>query len=190
MTMQNKKTYIMKIFRNFISLIAISSLLLSCAPKIPFTQSIRNEHNLKAADLKVLQFYNSHDIVLNRAEKSESEQETVEGTLTIKTGQSVEQIIIKEGTPGLVQSVPGRKKLRVSFEVGDNEGLMFGVANKKVNERYSLMAPDWQGNRGKIQYNGQTYYTSRNSGDTYLQFKMRRLNRYIKKQRVVKGRKI
>ncbi|HIA35867.1 MAG TPA: hypothetical protein EYM84_04620 [Flavobacteriales bacterium] len=180
----------MRTLKTHVALLVISSCLLSCAPKIPFTQSIRDEHNLKDADLKALQFYNSHDIVLNRAEKSDAEQETVEGTLTIKTGQSVEQIIIKEGTPGLVQSVPGENKLRVSFEVGDNAGLMFGAANSKVNERYSLMAPSWNGNRGKIQYNGQTYYTSRNSGDTYLRFKMRRLNKYIKKQRVVKGRKI
>jgi len=171
-------------------LAALALFIYSCSPKTPFTQSIREQYKLGERELKSLQFYNSHDIVLNRAEKAESGQETTDGTLTIKTGRSLEQIFIKAGTPGIVEKVPGDNNLRVSFEVGEGTGIVFGASNRAQNERYTLMAPEWKNDRGKMQYKGKTYYTSRGSGDTYLQFKMKRLNKYIKKQRTVKGRKI
>ncbi|HHZ63884.1 MAG TPA: hypothetical protein EYN51_00020 [Flavobacteriales bacterium] len=180
----------MKKYRSLL-IVALAGLILSsCSPKIPFTQSIREQYKLKENDLKVLQFYNSHEIVLNRAQKSAQEQETVEGTLTITNDRSLEQIVIKAGTPGVVLKVPGTTTMGVSFEVGDETALVFGTSVKGDNERYSLMAPEWENNRGKIQYAGKLYYTSRGSGGVHLLFKMQRLSKYIRKQRVVKGRKI
>ena len=171
--------------------IAIAGLILSsCSPKIPLTQSLREQYKLSENDLKSLQFYNSHEIILNRAQRSAQEQETVEGTLTIKNDRSLEQIVIKAGTPGLVLTVPGTNTMAVSFEAGEGTGLIFGTSVKGDNERYSLMAPKWENNRGVIEYAGKTYYTSRGSGNTHLLFKMKRLSKYVKKQRVVKGRKI
>jgi len=168
----------------------LALILFSCSPKIPFTQSIREQHSLSDSDLKSLQFFNSHDIILNWAESNAKEQDMVDGTLTIKSGKSVEQVIIKAGTPGIAERVPGTKSIAVSFEFGENTGLVFGTSKTSYNDRYTLMAPAWKENKGKIQYSGKTYYTSGRSGDTYLQFKMKRLNKIIRKQRVVKGRKI
>ena len=168
----------------------LALILFSCSPKIPFTQSVREQHSLTESDLKSLQFFNSHDIVLNWAESNAKEQNMVDGTLTIKSGKSVEQVIIKAGTPGIAERVPGTKSIAVSFEFGENTGLIFGTSKTSYNDRYTLMAPAWKENKGKIQYAGKTYYTSGRSGDTYLQFKMKRLNKIIRKQRVVKGRKI
>ena len=180
----------MQKFRSLLIVGLAGLILSSCSPKIPFTQSIREQYKLQEKDLKVLQFYNSHEIVLNRAQRSAQEQEAVEGTLTITNDRSLEQIVIKIGTPGVVLQVPGTTTMGVSFEVGDGTTLVFGTSVKGDNERYSLMAPEWENNRGKIQYAGKTYYTSRGSGDTHLLFKMQRLSKYIKKARVVKGRKI
>ena len=165
-------------------------VLSSCSPKLPFTQSVREQNNLTEADLTSLQFFNSHDIILNWAESNAKEQDMVDGTLTIKSGKSVEQIIIKAGTPGIAETVPGTSSVSVSFEFGDNTGLVFGTSKSSYNDRYTLMAPAWKDKSGKIEYGGKTYYTSGKSGDTFLQFKMKRLNKIIRNQRVVKGRKI
>ena len=165
-------------------------LIASCSPRIPFTQTLREQYKLKDAELKSLQFYASHNIILNRGERTDKEQTTEEGTLTIKSGNYVEQIVIKAGTPGVVEKVIDRNRISVSFEVGENKFLEFGATNPKVNSRYTLLAPKWVNNKGEIQYGGKIYYSGSGSGNVYLLFKMRKLNKYSKEQRVVKGRKI
>ena len=181
----------MKRFNTLLAFAVIVLTLSSCAPKlIPFTQTIREDYKLDEAALKTLQFYISHQIVLNKAEVSDSKQGNIDGVLTIESGRSVEQVVFEVGTKCLVKSSPSDNKLRVYFETDDPEGLMFGIANRTVNERYSLMSPAWEGSRGKIVYKGETYYTSKKSGDTYLQIRMRKLNKLEKSRRVVKGMKI
>jgi len=172
--------------------IAITAMILSsCSPKlIPFTQTLREEYKLDEASLKTLQFYISHEIVLNKAEVKESTQGNVDGVLTLETGRELEQVVFEVGTKCLVKSSPSDSKLRIYFEPDDPEGLMFGMANRTVNERYSLMSPAWEGSRGKIMYKGSTYYTSKRSGDTYLQIRMKKLHKLEKSRRVVKGMKI
>lgn len=181
----------MKSLNSLFAFALVVMTLSSCAPKlVPFTQTIREEYKLDAAALKTLQFYISHEIVLNRAESVDSKQGNVDGVLTLETGRSVEQVVFEVGTKCLVKSSPSDSKLRIYFEPDDPEGLMFGMANRTVNERYSLMSPDWEGARGKIKYKGNTYYTSKRSGDTYLQIRMKKLNKLEKSRRVVKGMKI
>ena len=181
----------MKRFNTVLAFAIVALIFTSCAPKlVPFTQTLREEYKLDEAALKTLQFYISHQIVLNKAEVSDSKQGNIDGVLTIESGRSVEQVVFEVGTKCLVKSSPSDNKLRVYFESDDPEGLMFGIANRTVNERYSLMSPAWEGSRGKITYKGQTYYTSKKSGDTYLQIRMRKLNKLEKSRRVVKGMKI
>jgi len=169
----------------------IAIVFTSCAPKlVPFTQTIREEYKLDDAALKTLQFYISHEIVLNKAESTDETQGNVDGVLTIESGRTVEQVVFEVGTKCLVKSSPSDTKLRIYFESDDSEGLMFGTANRTVNERYSLMSPEWEGAKGKIVYKGETYYTSKRSGDTYLQIRMKKLHKLEKSRRVVKGLKI
>jgi len=177
---------------NTLFAIAITAMTLSsCAPKLmPFTQTLREEYKLDEASLKTLQFYISHEIVLNKAETKDSKQGNIDGVLTLETGRELEQIVFEVGTKCLVKSSPSDSKLRIYFEPDDPDGLMFGIANRTVNERYSLMSPEWEGARGKIQYKGETYYTSKRSGDTYLQIRMKKLHKLEKSRRVVKGMKI
>ena len=185
------KLYNMKRSSTLFALAMAAMMLTSCAPKlVPFTQTIREEYKLDDAALRTLQFYISHEIVLNKAEVTSDKQGNIDGVLTIESGRTVEQVIFEVGTKCLVKSVPNDSKLRIYFEADDAEGLMFGTANRTVNERYSLMSPDWEESRGKIMYKGSTYYTSKRSGDTYLQIRMKKLNKLEKSRRVVKGVKI
>ena len=181
----------MKRANTFFALLAVAMVITSCAPKlIPFTQSIREEFKLSEADLQTLQFYISHEIILNRAESADSKQGNVDGVLTIETGRELEQVGFEVGEKGIVKSVPSDNKLRVVFEQDDPEGLMFGIANRAVNERYSLMSPKWEGSRGKVTYKGETYYTSKRSGDSYLMIRMEKVHKLQKSRRDVKGMKI
>ena len=171
-------------------LCSIAFFMHSCAPRIPFTQSLREQYKLTDDELKSLQFYASNNIVLNRGEKSVREQATDKGTLTLKSGQYVEQVIIKAGTPGLVEKIIDRNRVALSFEIGENKMLEFGATDPKTNDRYTLLAPKWDGNKGLIDYGGNKYYSDPGSGNVYILFKMRKLHKFKKEQRVVKGRKI
>ncbi|MCB0430524.1 MAG: hypothetical protein H6585_12685 [Flavobacteriales bacterium] len=164
-------------------------MLASCATKVPFTQQTRDEYKLTEEELKSLQFYTSHDIVLQRWENQGKEKATEDGTLKIRSGQSVEEVVIRAGTPGVVEKVVDGNRLAISFEAGDHKFLVFGDT-KKQDGRYTLQATEWVDNRAKVNYNDQWYMTNTGSGSTYLVFKIKKLNQFRRKQQIAKGRKI
>lgn len=164
-------------------------LMTSCAPKIPFTQKIREQYKLTNEELSSIQFYASADIVLTRADKAPKEKGTEEGTLIVKSGKSVDEVVIRAGTPGVVEKVVDKHKLAISFEIGDNMFLVFGDTKDRKGP-YTMLAADWNNKRGKLQYGGKTYYTSTSAANVYLHFKMKRFNQIKRNQRVVGGRKL
>jgi len=91
-------------------------LMASCSPKIPFTQSIREQYKLTPEELRGIQFYVSDQIVLRRAESNTAQKTTEEGRLVIESGKSIEQFTIRNGTRGALERVPDGKNLMISFE--------------------------------------------------------------------------
>lgn len=168
----------------------VTSLMMnSCAPLIPFTQDVRETEKLSDDEMKKIQFYVSHDIVLQRGEKGEKGKEISEGTLMTKDEKSVEQVIIKSGTPGIVDRILDGNRVAVRFEEGEEKYLVFGDPNKQG--RYTLLAGEWdKNNRGKLQYGGKTYYTGSGAANVYLTFRMKNLYQFKKDQKVVKGMKL
>ena len=169
-----------------LSTIAIAAT--SCAPRIPFTQAIKEQYKLDENDLKSIQFFTSGDIVLTRGERITNEKGTQEGTLIVKGGKELEEVVIRAGTPGVIEKVVDENKVAVSFE-SDGSFLIFGDASNN-KDRYSLLAAKWNNNRGKLKYGDQTYFTSTQCANVYLMFKMKRLNQLKKKERIAKGRKL
>ena len=161
----------------------------SCAPRIPFTQEIREQYKLTESEMRQIQFYASHDIVLQRGEQTDKSKATSEGKLTITDSKSVDQVLIKAGTPGVVEKVIGPNKVAVSFENGDGRYLVFGDPFNKKG-RYTLLAADWKGNKGELNYAGKTYYVPASGANYYISFKMRKLNQFRKKEHVAKGKKL
>lgn len=163
--------------------------LQSCAPRIPFTRDIRHKENLSDEEIQRIQFYPSQDIVLQRGEKDEKGKEITEGTLTTKAEKSVEQVIIKAGTPGIIDHIIDANRFAVRFEEGEGKYLVFGNPNNQ--ERYTLLAGEWdKNNRGKLQYGEKTYLTNTGAANVYLKFRMKNLNLFRKNQKVVKGMKL
>jgi hypothetical protein len=161
----------------------------SCASKIPFTQAIREKYQLTDDELRQLQFYASHDIILTHSEKAEKSKETEDGKLKIISGQEYEQVLIKKGTPGVVEKVVDSKRLAVSFETDGEKFIVFGDPyDNKGN--YTLLAPNWENNRAVLKYGNEDYYAGQGASNIYIMFKMNRLNKIKKQTRVAKGRKL
>ncbi|MCI5058769.1 MAG: hypothetical protein MRY83_21835 [Flavobacteriales bacterium] len=163
-------------------------ILSSCAPRVPFTQTIRDENKLSDKELKKLQFYVSHDIILTKGEKKQDGQDIDDGTLVLTSGSSMDQVVIKAGTPGVVEKVIDNNKIAVSFEA-PGKYLVFGDPQGK-NGRYTLLAADWKKNRGVTNYGGNSFVLNSGAANTYIRFKMRKLNKLKRSVRYAKGRKI
>ncbi len=175
--------------KNLFFILSAIILFSSCAPRIPFSQEVREHEKLTDEEMKKIQFYVSHDIILQRGEKGGREKEIAEGKLTTIDEKSVEQVIIKAGTPGIVERVIDGNRIAVRFEQGEEKYLVFGDPTKQG--RYTLLAGEWdKNNRGKLQYGGQDFYTASGAANVYLTFRMKNLYQFKKKQQVVKGMRL
>lgn len=177
---------------NFMKILPAALIILvlsSCSPLTPFTQNVREQYKLNENDLKNIQFYVSHDIILKRGEVSENEKSTESGTLTVLSGQKVEEVVIKKGTPCLIDKVIDGNRVSLMFDDGPSNYLVFGSLNRR-DGYYTLMALDWVGGRGKLNYGEKTYYAAKESNNIYLNFKLKSLQKYQSEQRVVKGKKL
>ena len=168
-----------------------SVLLASCSPRYTyFTESLYEKQNWDQDDIRRIQFYVSHDIVLTR-EVSDGETKITEGKIRIINGRKVQQIIIKERTPGVLVLMPKENRFAISFEEDDDAYLMFGP-NPKYYQRFALLAQDWEKERGKVHYKGQLYDVDNSSAFAALMVDLRRegQSQYVTKRvpgRTVKG---
>lgn len=170
-------------------LMAIVMVLSSCKTLIPFTQDLKESNNWNNEDLKRIQFYTSETIVLHRQLNS-NETGIVSGKIKMIDGKQVEEIIIKKGTPGVVSAIPDNQRLAVSFEIGDDHYLTFGVDPKR-GERYYLRLYDYKKNQyALVTYFNQSYNVSPQALQAYLQVNLKKINKLSKELRVAKGRKL
>jgi myo-inositol-hexaphosphate 3-phosphohydrolase len=138
--------------------------------------------------MKHLQFYLSDPIVLQHKVVDGANTQVTGGKIKVVNGEKIEEIIIPAHTPGvLVKNDDG--KLEISFEKGDDHYLRFG-ANPNRYETFVLLASDWKGKIGTVNYAGNKYFTSPESADALLLIDMRKIANYQKDQRIAKGRKV
>lgn len=164
-------------------------LLSACKTLVPFTEELATQHNWEESELESLQYYNSETIVLNRYVTSD-EASIVSGTLKMVDGRQVEEIIIKEGTPGIVTAFPDGERMAVSFEISDDYYLTFGVDEAR-GERYYLRLKEYKKNEyAKVTYIGKVYNLTPQSLNSFLQINMKKVLNEEKKQRIAKGRKL
>lgn len=163
-------------------------VLPACSPRIPFTQEIRTQYNLTAEELRRIQFYVSDPVLLRRGIENDKKR-TEDGTLIIQTGKQIEQVFIKANTPGVVQQVVDNQRLAVAFEDGAENYLVFGSGVSR-NGLYYLNALEWDQGRGKVNYNGQTWYSNTGSDAVYLLFRMKSIRELRVNEKVAKGRKV
>ncbi len=174
--------------RKLILFISLITLLGSCKNLVPYTDAMKKQHNWSNEQVKRIQFYVSRDIVLHR-ELTEGSTEIVGGKIKTIRGKKVDEILIQAGTKGVVTDIPKENKMLVSFEIGDDKYLSFGV-NPNVGDKYVLLASDWKNEMGKVHYSGNEYYTDPDSKYAVLLVDLRKIDQMEVKQHVAKGRKV
>jgi len=178
-------TNISKTKLKVIAVIAILFLLVillsSCSfKKVAFT----NDKSFSQDKLKKIQFYTSDEIVLIQT-KQEGDVSVSDGKMVITNKKNVEAVIIRKGTPCVLEEIIGSNSMLFSFEQGDGRVLLFGNTGGGC---FSLMAKEWNGKNGTLPYAGKTYNT--NSGNVYLEIKVKNLRQLKGKVRTVGGRKL
>jgi len=165
--------------------------LASCSPRYTyFTENLYEKQKWTADDVKRIQFYTSRDIILTRS-ISDDDASIKEGKIRIINGKRVQQVIIKQRTPGVLVLMPKEDRFAISFEDDDDAYLMFGP-NPNYYHRFALLAQDWEREIGQVHYKGQLYNVDNSCAYSALMVDLRREgdNQYeIKKVpgRTVKG---
>ena len=169
---------------------ALLTILASCGTNLrPFTQELYDEYGWTEDELRRIQFYVSRDVVLTRQLTTGSTQ-IVSGEIKIVDGREVEEIIIPAGTPGVFLFSPKSNRLAVSFDDGSDERfLMFGP-NPNANNRFVLLASEWDRNSGKVTYEGQSYWVESSVAYASLMVDLRKIQKTKVKSHTASGRKV
>lgn len=165
------------------------SFLASCKNLIPFTQDLKTTNKWTDEDLKKIQYYNSEIIVLHRQLNS-NETDIISGKIKMVDGKQVEEIIINKGTPGIISALPDGSRMAISFEIGDDHYLTFGVDEQRGG-RYYLRLKDYEKNKfALVTYFDKTYNLEPLALNAYLQVNLKKINKLQSELRVAKGRKL
>ena len=176
--------------KNYFIILGALLIITGCSPKIPFTHAVRHNYELNEAEMKSLQFYVSEDIILRKGDKESPAKETDEGTLKIKKSKSMEEIVIKAGTPCVVERLVDGNRLTVKFEDGPNKYLVFGNVNN-AKGYYTLQAETWlKSGIGRVNYGDEYYWVNKGGRSALLLFKMKKLEENEKQQKVISGKKV
>ena len=169
-------------------LFVLAFLTISCSPRLtPFTDQLKREQGWDENDLKKIQYYLSEDVTLWR-QVVEGESKIEGGTIKLKNGKKVEEIIFKKGTPGVLLFAPKNNRFAIGFETSDQKYLMFGPS--KRYDEYVLLAADWNRDIGKISYGDRLYYTDEDSAFARLLVDLRAINKKEVDRKTVEGRKV
>ncbi|MBL0309656.1 MAG: hypothetical protein IPP77_08270 [Bacteroidetes bacterium] len=166
----------------------VASGFYSCKTLVPFTDSMKQRYNWTDEQIRSIQFYVSHDIILQRR-LSNSSTEIVQGKIKMKQGKRVDEILIRSGTPGVLTEIPRENKMMVSFEMGDDHSLSFGI-NPNMGDKFVLLASEWNNGSGKVHYSGLEYNTDPDSRYAHLLVNLRKIDKMQVRQRIAGGRKI
>ena len=115
------------IMKKIFYILLLSTVIISCGVKVPYTTAIRDEFGLDTdAEMKKIQFYTSSTIILNQAVKSNSDISTDEnGALVSSSSSEKETIIIPGNTKCVFDGFGPKNELKVRFESGTGKTLTF-----------------------------------------------------------------
>jgi hypothetical protein len=174
-----------------IAILAILAFMSACSPRYtPFTQRLYDEHRWSETELKRIQFYLSNDLVLRR-ELGGTNVQIVSGEIKVRDGRKVEEIFIRQGTPGVFLFSPKENRFAISFESGatNNRYLMFGPS-ARLNDRFTILGAEWDRQGGTVTYDGQQYQVDSAGALAGLLVNLKRARQVEVNSRVVGGRKV
>ncbi|MBK6730063.1 MAG: hypothetical protein IPG60_03535 [Bacteroidetes bacterium] len=169
-------------------LLSILTLILaSCTSDlIPYTQSLAKDAQLNDEQIKKIQFYVSNDIILYHY-LDNATVDVVGGEIKIIDGRRAEEVIIESGTPGVAVGREGNQ-IMISFDA-DGSFLRF-APNPGYGGQYTLMAKDWDGRNGIVQYAGSDFYTSEGASVATLLINLQQIDESETTSKTVGGRTV
>ena len=175
--------------RILLLILAITGML-SCAPTLRYyTKDMHEMNGISSGDLHNIQFYLSNDIVLWR-DLGKEEISISRGKIKMTEGRKVEEIVIKKGTTGVCIFSPKEDQFAVSFDSKDDTKYLVFGSSAKMNNRYVLLAKNWDKRFGQVTYGDETYNTSAESAYAYLMVDMKKAKNISKKRETIMGRKV
>jgi hypothetical protein len=141
--------------------LALSLVFLSSCSKelTSFTRELYEQQNFTDSDLSRIQFFLSTDLVLYRDLDEKGNYQIEDGSVRVKNGKKVQEIIIKQGTPGVFLSRPKSDHFSVAFETGDDSRFLTFGPNPKNGGRYELLASEWNKRTGVVTYANEKFKT-------------------------------
>lgn len=173
---------------SIITLSMALTVLASCTTYAPFNQHIRDQYKLTPEELSSIQFYTSDAIILRRGEKGKAKT-TAYGTLKLKSGENVEEVVIPAGTPCVVEKVIDNERMAMRFGDEKDEFLVFGSLRQQ-DGYYTLQALDWVKGRGKVSYGDQYYFSNPGSNNVFLTIELKHLREYKRETKTVGGQRV
>ncbi len=174
------------------SAICIFGLLMctSCSHNLtPFTKQLYDQQRWEEPDLKKIQFYISHDIIMQR-NASQGITRIERGKIKLLKGEKLDKVVIRRGTPGVFLFSPKEDRFAICFEEAEPPRfLMFGP-NPNYGNRFTLLGKEWDRHSGVITYDQKEYLAPSESAMAYLLVDLRKTRKVQVQEREVRGRKI
>ena len=176
--------------KNIYCFLLLSTVIISCGVKVPYTTSIRDEFGLDTdAEMKKIQFYTSSTIILKQAVKSNSDISTDDnGALVSSSSSEKETVIIPANTKCIFDGFGPKNELLVRFESGAGKTLSF---TPKTRSKRFYFSADWKNPKGpKVKYGKSLYTVDRyqsNPQNSFLKIVKKSFRKTKSKQRVIKG---
>ena len=181
--------------KNLLGLIAIASVLFSCAVKVPFTNDVKTEFGLDSeVKMRKVQFFTSATIILKQVIEASSETTTDDsGVLVSSSTNNSESIIIPANSKCIFEGFGDQKEVQIRFELGENKYISFKSKSNQNRDRYYFNA-DWRASGGAVvMYGNKKYKIDMMRGSarsSYILVSRKRLQQSKRKERVIKGMKI
>jgi len=104
---------------------------------VPLTHELRTQHELSDKEVQQLQIYLSHTVTMRR-EVNAKGRTISGGHLKVTAGKTIEEVVIKKHTPGVVIGID-EQVVRVSFEEGSS--LEFALRGAEVFSKPLVKEP-------------------------------------------------
>lgn len=139
-------------------------------------------------NLEKVQFYLSHDLVLERS-LGNQKSEVKDGKIIVQDRGQVERIRIPAESPGVFLFSPDGEKMAISFSEKDDAYLMFGP-NPNENHRYTLLGKNWNRDYGEVTYRDKTYFVPRRSAMTGILVDLQYEKKTQERRETLRGRRV
>ena len=143
----------------------------SCKNLVPYTDHLKAEHKWSIEQVKHIQFYLSHEILVQRKLVGGT-SDKIHGKVVTQHGEQFDQIYFKKGLKVGMIDVTSNNNYIIQCESQEGNTLTFGV-NPNKNGKFVLLASEWIGQKGKVHYADTEYYTNEESAESCLLIDLR-----------------